>query len=266
MARFVDRVERSFARLAARVGWYPALPIRSGEAEGLRLRIERASADYLLGSNELPVQRAIARCLFPGAVFFDIGSNVGFFALLAARQVGPSGHVYAFEPVPANAAAIEANVRSNHLTNVTVRVEAVSRRTGTARLWLDDHPGGATLSEVDAGASASGSTEVRTVALDDLVARAVIRAPDVVKIDVEGAEAAVLEGMSDLLRERRPTVIAEVDDLDAAIAEHKYAELSQTLVAAGYTVTRLEASYPGIAWHVHHLIARPRDRPAGQPA
>jgi hypothetical protein len=72
--------------------------------------------------------------------------------------------------------------------------------------------------------------------------------------------------MSDLLLERRPTVIAEVDDLDAAIAEHKYAELSQTLIAAGYDVTRLEASYPGIAWHVHHLIARPRDRPPGPPA
>ena len=208
VGRVLDQVRAVARRLGDR-GQTSAI-VRAGPGRGLRIGHAQASADYRLGANELPVQQAVVDALHEGDVFYDIGSNVGFFALVAARRVGPTGEAYAFEPLPANVEQIQANTAANKLDNLTIIPSAVGDQEGTATLYIDAHPGGATLS-IDDSSGVGGQMGVEVVRIDDLVVTGRCRPPDVVKIDVEGLEPAVLRGMASTLAEHRPVVICEVD-------------------------------------------------------
>ena len=79
--------------------------VAEGRGAGLKLVARGADPNFARGIYEQPMQEAVISNLSAGDVFFDVGANIGFFSLIAARRVGPEGHVYAFEPVPRNAAA-----------------------------------------------------------------------------------------------------------------------------------------------------------------
>lgn len=231
--------------------------VRGGVGDGLVMGTALASADYADGTNELPVQEAIRDALKGGDVFYDIGANVGFFGLIAARLVGAEGAVYAFEPVPGVAAEARANAARNELANVHVIEAAASCRTGTATLVVTRHPGGASLSEADAGRDATGKLEVRTVRIDDLVAAGAVRPPDAVKIDVEGVEPDVIDGLSATLVSHRPTVVCELDAPEGDVLEAKVREVSAMLGELSFDVRLLPPSYARSGWHVLHLVATP---------
>ncbi|MCB1185225.1 FkbM family methyltransferase [bacterium] len=229
-----------------------------GPGRGLRIEPGPSNPDYADGSNEPPVQEVLARLLTPGATFLDVGANVGFFSALAARLVGPRGRVVAFEPVPANADLVARNAAANGLGNVEVVRAAVSDRCGRGRLVLAGHAGGASLDSVAAPPDPVGEIEVDLVTLDAwLAARPEVR-PDVVKIDVEGAEPEVLDGMVGVVARHRPLLVVEYDAAAAADAEAKAAAGRGRLEELGYHVQRLPDAYPGIAWHVIHLLAEPQ--------
>ena len=232
--------------------------ISAGPGAGLRIGAAAASADYSLGTNELPVQVALVDALGPGDVFLDVGANVGFFSLLAARLVGPGGGVYAIEPVPTNVRHIEANVRRNAFENVFVIEAAATGEAGTATLLLAKHPGGAAIASAGPPPDPAGELQVRTVSIDGLVASGQIPAPNVVKIDVEGAELDVLAGMGITLREHRPVLVCEVDGRDGATVDAKRLEVEGALEAAGYDIERLQRSYSSTDWQVEHIVALPR--------
>jgi FkbM family methyltransferase len=231
--------------------------VRSGPGAGLRIGLRHASADYSSGSNEQPVQEAFVAAISPGDVVFDIGANVGFFSLIAARAVGPQGAVHAFEAVPECAREVERNARRNGLRNVRVHALAVADVDGTIELLRSRHPGGATVSQVDRPRDFTEALTVPATTLDRFVARGGVRPPNVVKIDVEGAERSVLTGMAGLLRDARPVVVCEVDDRDPARAAAKLDEVSGILTAKGYSVRTLAPSYEGSPSTVLHLVATP---------
>src|SRR5687767_13965292 len=98
MIAFGKRAARSLRRNLG-------LPVRieSGLAKGMLFLSSSADdAAFVSGAYESAIQDAIASLLRPGSVFYDVGSNFGFFSLIAARLVGPAGAVVAFEPVPNN--------------------------------------------------------------------------------------------------------------------------------------------------------------------
>jgi FkbM family methyltransferase len=225
----VRRIVLPVARRVLRSG-----VVRSGPAAGLRLDTDGTNPGYLLGASEPQVQEALVRLLGAGDVVYDVGANVGFLTLLAARRVGPAGAVYAFEPHPRAAEVLRANVRANSFANVHVVEAAVGRTTGRVRIRADDH---LTARLGDAG------FDVSQIALDHVDAAA----PTLVKIDVEGAEVDVLEGASRVLAEARPVVICELH----GGTEEACASL---LAAAGYDVSRLEDAEGGMP----HLIAMPQ--------
>jgi FkbM family methyltransferase len=226
-----------------------------GIGAGLSFDPGPSNAAYGSGNNELPVQQALAACLEPNGVLYDIGANVGFFSVIAAKLVGPGGSVYAFEPVADNAARARLNVRLNGFRNVQIIEKAVSSQSGTAELWIAAYSGGAALTTTPAPHDAKNKIRVQVVSIDDLIFRENWAAPTVVKIDVEGAEIDVLKGMSRTLREVRPVLIYEIDDETPAGFSHKYNSCEKFLQNAGYTVQRLEESYAGINWIVGHAIA-----------
>ena len=230
--------------------------VAAGPAAGLRISRGGASADYARGTNELPVQVALFDLLRPGDVFLDVGANVGFFSLLAARAVGPAGQVYAVEPVPANAEQIRRGARRNRLA-VDVLELALTDRTGTTTLVLAMHPGGAAVASAAAPPDPTGTIEVETDTVDRLVSSGRIRVPSVVKVDVEGAESEVLAGMTATLATHRPAVICEIDGADPGELDRKRSELTAAFDGAGYRIHPLDPSYEGSEWLVEHVVARP---------
>lgn len=254
--RLIKRIaQRVGDHVPASVGLLPKRRIQTGLAEGLWISSGPSNTHYAIGDNELPVQHAISDALKPGDVFYDVGANVGFFTLIAARKVGGAGAVYAFEPVPANARLAASNARRNGLANVRVMQLAIAERSGEGRLTEAVHAGGATLSTTTPPPDARRTITVPQVSVDDLVFREALPRPDVVKVDVEGTEIAVLDGMARTLAEHAPTVIFEVDDGDRAALEAKYDACCATLGQAGYRVDRLDEAYGEIGWHVAHGVA-----------
>lgn len=239
--------------------------VAEGRGAGLKLSARRADWNFARGTYEIPVQEALVSNLRQGDVFYDIGANIGFFSNLAARQVGKSGRVYAFEPVPSNATAIARSARLNDMNTIEVIAEAVGATTGRAELVLARHIGGAALASADEPPDPAGRLEVTVTTLDDAIMQRSMRPPSLVKIDVEGAEIDVLRGMMETLRTHRPTVIYEVDSESRESLARKATPLAELLSAAGYEITPLANSYPDIAWQVEHAIARPKgcDREIG---
>jgi FkbM family methyltransferase len=235
--------------------------VESGEGAGLRLKLPQNS-DYISGQSEIPVQQELARHLGVGGVVYDIGANVGFFSLIAARLVGQAGCVYSFEPVAENAASTCENVRLNNLGNVKLFDVAVGRSSGTAELLLTHWDGGSSLatSAVKPDEPISRRT-VQVVALDDLVDRENLRPPSFVKIDVEGVELDVLAGMSKTIASAKPILLYEVDDGSKDSFERRWSELDAYVNDLGYEVAHLRPSYENAGWNVGHSLAIPRERP-----
>jgi len=146
--------------------------------------------------------------LKPGMVVLDIGANIGYYALIMAHVVGPSGKIYAFEPEPRNYDLLVMNVSLNGYTNIITVQKAVSNRHGKAKLFLDDRNlGGHSLSIGDESAE---SIEVETTTVDDFLREAMEeRKIDIVRMDVEGAEGLVIEGASHALEDSHIKVILE---------------------------------------------------------
>ena len=193
---------------------FPAGPavIGAGPGRGLRFDVGGGNPDFAAGTYEPPVQQALVECLKPGDVVLDVGANVGFIAVIAAKLVGPAGRVVAFEPVPANARLVRRNARLNGLSRLEVVETAVGDRCGTARLVLARLSGGSALAGTDLPPDACGEIEVPLTTLDAWHAREPATRPALVKIDVEGAELAVLRGAVGLLAAAGPWLCVEVDE------------------------------------------------------
>ena len=146
--------------------------------------------------------RLFKNAVKPGATVLDVGANVGYFTLIAARQAGRGGRIYAFEPGPDNVAVLARNIKINKFQNVTVVPKAVSDRAGTANLVLGEDSDQHSLFGPPMVAS-SGTVAVECVALDDFLQDA----PDVIKLDVEGNELFALNGMRRTLERSEPLVM-----------------------------------------------------------
>ena len=216
--------------------------------------ISHAHAGALASGNlEFSVQEALVRHLERGAVMYDIGANLGFFSLVAARLLGPEGRVYAFEPAPDNAAAITRNARLNQLENIDVIPRAVSSRGGTARLQVVDDQSWSRLEEFGEHPDTERVLEVATVTIDELVQSGALPPPAVVKIDVEGAELAVVEGMAATIERYQPAIVCELHETHEGFAA--------AMAAHAYRVVNLEGPGPieGDRSSHHALALPPQD-------
>jgi len=231
--------------------------VASGVAAGLKLVARRADPTFARGTYEPSIQDAIVSNLKAGDVFFDIGANIGFFSLIAARRVGENGRVYAFEPVARNMAAIKRNAELNRFGMIEIFAEAVGSSSYRGELLLARHIGGAALSSAGAPPDLRGRMPIDIVALDDVIKERGMRAPSLIKIDVEGAEIDVLGGMPETLRVCRPMIIYEIDDETREGIDRKGREIAELLAAAGYALEVLPPAYPEQGWHIVHVLARP---------
>jgi FkbM family methyltransferase len=198
---------RLLERMLAEV---PAPLTIPGVAARLRLKTHEVPDLYVSrylrrdGIWEPVATRSFLEPLREGGVAVDVGANLGYYTVVAGDAVGPGGRVIAVEPEPRNAALLEENVRLNGFDDrVEIVVAAAGEAAGSTLLYLSE----ANLGDHRAFDSDDGrrALEVPIVALDDLPALA--GRVDLLKIDVQGAEAAVLRGARRLIERNRDHLV-----------------------------------------------------------
>jgi FkbM family methyltransferase len=232
-----------------------AVVIGGGEGRGLRIDIGQGDPAQAVGSYQPDAQHALGQFAHAGDVVYDIGADIGFFTIIAARLVGRTGQVYAFEPDPDRAALLRRNVQLNQLGNVLVTGRDASSTSG-----FKAQPG---RQEADADAGAGSlpapgpqhcwhDGAVETVALNEFIDHPGVRPPDVVRIDVRGGLDA-LHGMTALLQRSVPTLLIGLPAEDAGPGATN--RLATFLAEFGYEVHATSVAPPAGSPMVH-LLAR----------
>ena len=205
-SRLANTIHSFLNRLATER--YPILPC-GGVLKGFRMRVDwQLHRSFAYGSWEPEVVRSIQDHVHSGTRVLDIGAQSGFYSLLLSRLVGPEGTVFAFEPLPANFRILEENLRLNSIQNVMIRREAVSDFSGNISF---DFP----REEVSLIAGPLlpsdnlGTFQVPAISLDEFV-RQTGGPIHFIKMDVEGAETAVLRGAVQTLKAFHPSMVVEL--------------------------------------------------------
>ena len=225
-----------------------ALPILSGHLRGCWWIVRSANYACWLGTYERKKQSVFCNEIRPGDVVFDVGAHVGFYSLLAAKSAGPSGSIVAFEPMAANIEYLRHHAALNKFAVDIAQVAVADRDSiGHFRRGADTYTG--TLAE-------SGEA-VEVVSIDLLVDSHRFPAPDIIKVDVEGAETLVLKGALRTLSRVHPIVFLAVH------SQRLRSECIDILRGLGYIVTAIqdESDMDGF-----ELLARPHaghERKAG---
>ena len=179
-----------------------------------------------------PVFEAALR---PGDIVLDVGANVGVYAAVAARLVGPEGTVLALEPLPFPREALLELVRRNGFTQVRVLPFAAGASQGSMQLHVTTGASG--LTSAYARGSASVPVEVERTTLDAVVEKSGCPPPRLLKIDVEGFEFDVMKGAARLLAmENAPLVLFESDPTLLAASQGTFADIQSWLADRGYNL------------------------------
>lgn len=174
--------------------------------------------------------RFLRRAMQPGDKAVDIGANYGLYTLSIAKAVGPTGHVWAYEPAARTHGFLTRSVQANRFTQVTVERCAMSDQMGTGHLALSEQP---ELNSLVHGGGAE-IEEVPLVTLDERMQTLGWSGIDLLKLDAEGVEQAILAGGHRFLTEMSPLVQVELRD-----ASKLNLSLLETLRGLGYQPYRL---------------------------
>ncbi|MGQ9920443.1 MAG: FkbM family methyltransferase [Desulfobacca sp.] len=245
--------------------WHPALlpPRRFQVARinpGFLLRCdlldpEQRQVYFFQQYHERYEARLIQTVLQPGDSFWDVGANIGYFALLAATVVGPQGCVLAWEPGRQAFQRLQENIALNKFPQITALDVAAADREGTARLYGD-------LSQADTGANLFQGgdrqewEEVRTIPLDTFLHDHPYPPPQFLKIDVEGAELAVLRGAETILTTHTPLLLVEMEDKTLRPAGLTKQDIADFLRSLGYQGAYLHKG----RWHRFNVVTQAKGR------
>jgi len=188
-----------------------------------------------------------------------VGANRGVTTVAVAREVGSSGHVYAFEPVPEYYAALKANLARNAADNASAHQLALSNRTGRIRFYKHGEGSGITPTDdaevlwVEATTVGNFLSEQETTTIDLL------------NLDCEGSELLALEGAEAVLQEQSPQVFCEIHHEYLKELGQSVTDVASFLSRLDYTVQPLDVEKPGEKVSLEecsHIWARSRPESA----
>jgi len=229
--------------------------VDAGPAQGLRYAVELpADKGVWTGTYELPFSEALSKAVAPGDVCYDIGGWRGFFSGVMA--LANAGKVIVFEPLAENAERVRRVIELNPGLPIELIGCAVGEKEGRAEFLVMPQTSMGKLadSEFQKTEKAVEKITVDIATLDSLIERGEIAPPNVVKIDVEGAEFLVLKGFSRALGEYKPALFLEIHTRDLARACENFLRMR------GYDVVVLETSLPPdfeSEPEVCHFVAKP---------
>jgi len=192
--------------------------IQSGAGRGLVFLADNGVAGYLLGTYEIGTQQALSHLLKPGDVVFDIGANCGFVTIIAAKLVGPSGKVIAFEPFPEAAVQVERNVTANNFQNVEIQRVALGSEDGDAQFYTSCESGWGRLQSAGGTlAEALSEISVAEKRLDSIASQ--LPRPNLIKVDIEGGEVGMLRGAMQTISDAQPILLIELHGTNDPVAQ-----------------------------------------------
>jgi FkbM family methyltransferase len=234
-----------------------------GKAHGYLMELDLSDdmerSVYFIGRHyDLDNQLALDAILKPGDTFVDGGANIGMTTLHAAKRVGETGRVFAFEPQPHCVEKLRKHLANNRLPQV--RLHEVGLTDKPSRLTLNVLGGGSILANFGAleeGVTAREQHLCPLVRGDDLL-RDEIVGDLMLKLDIEGFELHALRGLDETVTRLRPPILTEVNShylRRAGVDEHQlFAHLH-------------ERDYRGFAIHlkkrrrIHSLALQPIEHP-----
>jgi FkbM family methyltransferase len=193
-------------------GRYVVLPYDGGRS---RIRLDLQSRfgfmTYTYGVED-PDLALVGSLLAPGDIFVDGGAHVGMFTLVAAARVGPTGRVLAFEPAPAARCQLLQNLELSRFSWVEVSARALAECAGARDFVAFSNDAWGSSSFAPPPEFAGGTVQpVETTTLDDALANQDRTRIRLIKLDLEGAEYAALQGAPNLLREVQPDFLVELE-------------------------------------------------------
>ncbi len=189
------------------------------------------------GEFDHEVWTAIEPSLSPGDTFLDIGCNIGYYAVLAAKKVGPSGEVHAFDVDPRPLRCLQKTLTRNQLYNVIIHPYAIGEAAGVSSLITSAESG---ITRLSAG---HNGPQFPVLNLDAWAEYFKNRPVSAVKVDVEGHDEEVLRGASAILRRHRPVVVSEGNPIpDYSEKEEVSARIREFMVGLRYKVRPIEGA------------------------
>jgi FkbM family methyltransferase len=190
----------------------------------------------LFGERELEHKIMLERFLKPGMNVLDIGANIGYYALMELRLIGPSGRLVAVEPSPSNVELLRRNLALNNYSDIEVHQVAISDQSGVKPFFLSEMSNLNTFHDNGTGLlHLSGKTvDVRTATVPEIMGG---RPVDLIRMDVEGHEVEVINGLLPAIErgETSPTIIFETH-LSRYGEGHDIESPLRRLFALGYRV------------------------------
>jgi len=154
----------------------------------------------------------LSRIVRRGQVIYDIGASLGQYSIWFSRAIGKNGHVYCFEANPLCIYWLQVNLELNQATNCEILPIALTDGSGTIRFTINygNSAIGITRDSPFYESKIGHEIDVSGCRLDELLETYLLRKPDLIKIDVEGAEESLIIGMENTLTRHRPVLILEV--------------------------------------------------------
>ncbi len=172
---------------------------------------------------ESDLMTALEEFVEPGFVIYDVGANVGVYSVYASRLVGPKGHVYSIEANPMCVYLLRCNLATAGIGNATIIPIAISDAPGSCRFKINYGNSNLGLTQESAlfDLKTGQEIEVKSLDFDSMTSSFNLRAPDLIKIDIEGAEEYAIRGMRRALVEHQPILLLEIHGEQAAGATFK---------------------------------------------
>lgn len=208
--------------------------VRSRSLGGIKMRLNNLiNGSVFFKDYEPDKQKAIAALMPANGVFFDVGANIGLHTYFVSKHF-PSTRIFCFEPLPDNLAYLNETISRNNIRNITVEGSAVSAKAGESFFDVSNSNFKGKLS------SEKTALRVSMITLDDFVRENKVY-PDLIKIDVEGAEEDVLLGAAAMIKQCTPAFIIELHN---PVQDVRVAAILQ---AHGYHIQRVnpEGHQPG---------------------
>jgi FkbM family methyltransferase len=235
-AYFYERLH-SFLRPADR---YAVVRLDQGFRMKLDLQDPEQLKVYFYGHyHERYEAGLVQRLLEDDDVFWDVGANVGYFTLVAATALANRGQIVAFEPGENAYARLMENISLNPYGNIKTFQVAVSDREGEAVLHVSGDIADSSASLYPAGQAQAQEEVCRTVSLDHFRREENLSPPDLIKLDVEGAELAVLQGARELISATSPLLLVEMEEKNLRAAGASREAIRQFLAGYGYRAAHL---------------------------
>jgi FkbM family methyltransferase len=221
---------------------------------GRKLGLNRVAARLISSERyEARFQELMLAQIEPGDCVWDIGANVGLYTAQFAERVGEQGMVFAFEPSPVNFESLKQAVRNRK--NVAVFPVALGASQGTVRFQQGEDDCGATSKVLNATETEpADSVEVKMVRGDELVRSGQVTLPNVIKIDTEGFEMDVLEGLGDVIGD--PRVRALCIEVHFGLLSARGLHDAPARIEALLADAEFQTSWPDAS----HIVAERRSR------